>query len=551
MKNHIPILFISWLGINIFSPKALARPASYVFIDGQFQDSQTCSPITKDTTPFYIVYETLMTPSTQLSQGSLVAYSSSNTKFDLTGTLFQVLKTTSTNDTRSTQVPLSLEHLDLPNDWNLIIHKSHLAPNSPYSSFNGFQLKVSTQNHKYNYKRCCLGRQCWDIPVFKVSSGDQYIMDLAFLPNKNDFITQYEAVKVSQRAHRAHAQLAIASYAQNDFPIDTSSQPSSSFSTWVQADDTSQDNSPTIVSSSPRPTTPTLPRETPSLTTTNSQPPLPPRREDYFNNSIQTDSEQRVVCTQSQPLKVYDDSLARVIYRVQRFQPVKVFQGWDGGNKDKMVRGHKLVRVQLQNARGKNINGWVAENYVKPARECKDMPLLYSKDGSEPVDGVSIVVDSPKNCCRFPTLKRPIFPYTNGSSKRYFGARRKNGQRMHAACDLIRPPGEKVFAIDGGKILRKYKFYVGTYAIEVKHDNGLVARYGEVSSRDVAQAAVRDRVIKGQHIGYIDHLKMLHFELYSDTVSGPLTQVKHGKYWRRSDLIDPTNLLLQWESATF
>jgi len=108
-----------------------------------------------------------------------------------------------------------------------------------------------------------------------------------------------------------------------------------------------------------------------------------------------------------------------------------------------------------------------------------------------------------------------------------------------------------VFAIDGGQILRKYHFYQGTYAIEVRHNNGLIARYGEVKNSTVAHAGVNDQVTRGQHIGYIDHLNMLHFELYSGNAEGPLTTRGGNSFQRRSDLLDPTPYLVRWEELTF
>lgn len=38
-------------------------------------------------------------------------------------------------------------------------------------------------------------------------------------------------------------------------------------------------------------------------------------------------------------------------------------------------------------------------------------------------------------------------------------------------------------------------------------------------------------------------LSMLHFELYSGTGSGPLTDTSNKPHMRRGDLIDPTSLL--------
>jgi hypothetical protein len=44
---------------------------------------------------------------------------------------------------------------------------------------------------------------------------------------------------------------------------------------------------------------------------------------------------------------------------------------------------------------------------------------------------------------------------------------------------------------------------------------------------------------------------MLHFELYSGTATGPLTDRTRTGFERRRDLVNPTDYLLAWESSTF
>ncbi|OHD14707.1 MAG: hypothetical protein A2086_10690 [Spirochaetes bacterium GWD1_27_9] len=133
---------------------------------------------------------------------------------------------------------------------------------------------------------------------------------------------------------------------------------------------------------------------------------------------------------------------------------------------------------------------------------------------------------------------------------RYFGAVRNGGARSHAGVDLIPSTGTgtNVYAMTSGTVINYYYFYSGTYALEVKNDDGTVIRYGEITSSLRSGA----RVSKNQIIGKIIRNTaggsyMLHLEVYKGTSSGSLTQganhtykyVTKRNYQRRSDLIDP------------
>lgn len=152
-----------------------------------------------------------------------------------------------------------------------------------------------------------------------------------------------------------------------------------------------------------------------------------------------------------------------------------------------------------------------------------------------------------------------VFPVKVGildpaGSARYFGASRDGGTRAHAGVDLIPTtgPGATVYAMTSGTVLAYYAFYMGTYALEVKSDDGTVVRYGEISSGLRAGA----RVSKGQAIGSIIRNTssaasyMLHLEVYMGTSTGSLSQtnsyykyVPSRNYVRRSDLIDPMGVI--------
>jgi murein DD-endopeptidase MepM/ murein hydrolase activator NlpD len=130
---------------------------------------------------------------------------------------------------------------------------------------------------------------------------------------------------------------------------------------------------------------------------------------------------------------------------------------------------------------------------------------------------------------------------------RRFGADRDHGKRKHAACDLIAPVGTEIHAIRDGVVVLEAgtPFYHGTRSLAVRHQGGIIVRYCEIQK---AADGIRlgSSVRSGQVIAYVGkmfHLSMLHFELYSGTGRGPLTDRSNKPFQRRNDLIDPTALL--------
>lgn len=358
-------------------------------------------------------------------------------------------------------------------------------------------LQPYKENNRYVIKRCCLGKSCNIYPLFKVYDNQKWIANIAFHPKDSAFLNSYTLIKGTISLQTPKTFLPL-------------HQPSHST---------------------------TLPaQETPKITET-------------LNEDKPDGLQQYIVCTKSDPLKIYDESFNEIVYRVQRFQAIYVFQNWEGTREETKKGRTTYLKVQARNAQGQSVTGWAAAMYIKQPSECSGFGLVGSPDGETLIEGSTIVVDTNPGEFRFPTEQKPTSTYTHGSGKRYFGAGRSG--RKHAACDLLRPQGEKVFAVSNGTVLQKYRFYAGTYAIEVKHDSGHVVRYGEVSSKSVPQSAKGDRVVKGQHIGYISELRMLHFELYSGKGTGPLTVRGKNEYSRRSDLMDPTSYLLSWEENTF
>jgi murein DD-endopeptidase MepM/ murein hydrolase activator NlpD len=144
----------------------------------------------------------------------------------------------------------------------------------------------------------------------------------------------------------------------------------------------------------------------------------------------------------------------------------------------------------------------------------------------------------------FPLNFIPKESYKKGGHRRWFGAERDGG-RLHAACDLIAPVGAEVFAIEDGVVIEPSRsFYHGVNVIAVRHQSGLVVRYGEIKGETDGMregSLVKEGQVMG-HVGMMEKDHMLHFELYSGTASGNLMSSKTGPYQRRADLIDPTPL---------
>lgn len=147
----------------------------------------------------------------------------------------------------------------------------------------------------------------------------------------------------------------------------------------------------------------------------------------------------------------------------------------------------------------------------------------------------------------FPIPFVPELTYTTGA--RYFGAGRSDG-RLHAGCDLIAPRGTDVYAVDDGTVIQgPYYFYSKTYALEVQHTS-FVVRYGEIDKTVAAGVVPGGKLKRGQRIGDVGALGMLHFEMYSGEATGALTVRSNRPYQRRSDLLDPTAYLAAWPLAS-
>ena len=154
---------------------------------------------------------------------------------------------------------------------------------------------------------------------------------------------------------------------------------------------------------------------------------------------------------------------------------------------------------------------------------------------------------------RFPFDQPALADFHTGA--RYFMAPRGSG-RLHAAVDLIAPHLRPIHAVaDGVVIQAPYFFYLGTNALEVNHPGVGVVRYGEIDMHKVVHLKGGDKVKMGDVIAYVGLLStgssMLHFELYSGSLKGPLTNRAIPPCQRRKDLVNPTKLMEQLQKAAF
>ncbi len=224
------------------------------------------------------------------------------------------------------------------------------------------------------------------------------------------------------------------------------------------------------------------------------------------------------------------------------------------------LKAPEYVRVEFidrEDEEAENNVGWIDQSLIKPKSKCagyKESLDNDDKDDTPETLDLSGAGFSLSNCCTFPMKKKPQESFTEGM--RRFGARRSRGSRAHAAADLYQSQYQPVYAITAGKVLRdRVSFYLGTVVTEIEHPGGFIARYGELAGARLKPLKLGSTVKAGQLIGFIKKVNtrsvksaMLHFELYSGKASGPLT-TKYGKYQRRSDLINPTRYLTEWEKS--
>ncbi|MBD65149.1 MAG: hypothetical protein CME62_08080 [Halobacteriovoraceae bacterium] len=295
---------------------------------------------------------------------------------------------------------------------------------------------------------------------------------------------------------------------------------------------------------------------------------------------------------------VWNQDHSSALFAIQIGSPVTIAQNFEGGMNQRRLGMKDYVQINVPHRiaqKEKIVSGWVELKNVVAKNECPNIDPIRLADinyydmpnnndstenpapmGGDPVGGDRPDQNSPepqfefpnidaKGYGLFPTIKKPTHRYD--SRGRRFGAGRSSssGPRKHAGCDLYRKYNEDIRAIGVGKVIRdKYLFYLGTYAVEVVHAGGAVARYGEISVKNAPGIAEGAILSQGQTLGYIGKLNsncclpMLHFELYKGDQTGPLTvwlpdatTEREKLYRRRHDLLNPTNYLKTWERKTF
>lgn len=286
--------------------------------------------------------------------------------------------------------------------------------------------------------------------------------------------------------------------------------------------------------------------------------------------SIANAIENQVLCSDQSKIEMFDETLKKVLFTVDRHETVKVFQGW-GKNEVKLAASQKnFVRVTVTDLdHDQELEGFVDQSLIKDFSQCasavkeeeefKDYDALAQAQSLQSLENSSDKRGLNSNNLIFPLKKETDAPYSgSGAGMRAFGGRRDGGRRSHAACDLYSNLGSEIRAVTDGKVLRgPYFYYLGTYALEVKHTGGFVAVYGEIMGKSAAGVRPGKAIGKGQTVGYMGRVKtkslmspMLHFELYAGTMKGPIRS-NGNRFQRRADLINPTQYLLQMEERSF
>lgn len=276
---------------------------------------------------------------------------------------------------------------------------------------------------------------------------------------------------------------------------------------------------------------------------------------------------QKIICVRGEKLRVRGDDLREVVLTLVRFTPVNVIQDWNAEKKT-LTEGRGLNKAERHfvlietpsSEHSQSKRGWVEERYVQTPSDCA--PYQSYLRAQKQIESDSNNHDEPEqnpanqnsplenpNCCDFPLNQDPSNDWTEGMAK--FGAGRARG-RLHAASDLYLFKNAPVLAIADGHVLReKYRFYQGTWALEIRHTGGFVVRYGEIRGQRTKNIHEGAKVNKAAQVGLMGKVNsgccepMLHFELYSGERRGPLNSNSNA-FKRRKDLLNPERKLDQW-----
>ncbi len=205
-----------------------------------------------------------------------------------------------------------------------------------------------------------------------------------------------------------------------------------------------------------------------------------------------------------------------------------------------------LEKIPMKPATGTPVTNAASDEGDDESANSPDTPVQAAVDSMNGIGGLSNL-----SCCGYPLAIRPkSFVHASFMSGiGSFGASRRGG-RTHGGADLYGKAGQAVLAVSPGTVIRApYFFKARTLAIDVRHQGGFIARYGEISGQSFG-LGLNTVVKKGQQLGamkYVPGAKspMLHFELYKGNLSGKLS-TSGNQYSRRGDITNPTPYLLRW-----
>jgi len=119
------------------------------------------------------------------------------------------------------------------------------------------------------------------------------------------------------------------------------------------------------------------------------------------------------------------------------------------------------------------------------------------------------------------------------------------GANMRVA-NLVAPAGTEIFAVADGVVIETSRGILPQPCEGSGHTASRICR-AILRIRDAAPGIkLKSEVKAGQVVAFVGqmfHAAMLHFEVYSGTMAGPLTVRSNKPFQRRADIIDPTALL--------
>lgn len=113
----------------------------------------------------------------------------------------------------------------------------------------------------------------------------------------------------------------------------------------------------------------------------------------------------------------------------------------------------------------------------------------------------------------------------NGATR--FGAEREGGIRFHAGMDLVCSPGDKIVAMEPGKVIGMISGFVRLGAVVIAHPS-VIGVYAEIALDSLSRAGLKagDSVSAGQVIGFgalnYEGRSMLHTELWAPGHAPPM-----------------------------